>query len=188
MERIETWDDYFIQISQLISEKSRDPSTKCGAVIVDPDNQIVSTGFNGFPRGVKETTHCAGYTPKNDFLSLVEVFNNHKEALKHPKELLAERWEKRPEKYDWVEHAERNAIYAAARMGAATKGCKMYLNYNPECCTDCARAIIQAGIIEVIGPDIPFPGKGHGTGYTCTNSFTMFKEAGVKIRTFKQND
>lgn len=71
----------------------------------------------------------------------------------------------RPEKYKWVEHAERNAIYNAARSGGRTKGCTMYLNYAPECCADCVRAIIQSGIERLVGPNRDFPGKGAGTHY-----------------------
>ena len=54
----------------------------------------------------------------------------------------------RPGKYDWTEHAERNAIYNAARMGVALKGSTIYVTHVP--CTDCARAIIQVGIVRVV--------------------------------------
>ncbi len=53
----------------------------------------------------------------------------------------------RPEKYFWMEHAERNAIYTAARTGFTTVGCTMVITHPP--CMDCARAIVQAGIKEV---------------------------------------
>lgn len=54
----------------------------------------------------------------------------------------------RPAKYKWTEHAERNAIYNAASVGIPTEGCRMYLPWYP--CADCARAIIQASIYEII--------------------------------------
>lgn len=54
----------------------------------------------------------------------------------------------RPAKYKWTEHAERNAIYNAARIGVSVSGCTMYLPWYP--CMDCARAIIQSGISELI--------------------------------------
>jgi len=54
----------------------------------------------------------------------------------------------RPSKYDWTEHAERNAIYNAARTGVALKGCTIYVTHIP--CADCARAIIQVGIQRVV--------------------------------------
>jgi dCMP deaminase len=54
----------------------------------------------------------------------------------------------RPEKYLWIEHAERNAIYNAARAGTALENCTLYVELMP--CMDCARAIVQAGIREVV--------------------------------------
>jgi len=54
----------------------------------------------------------------------------------------------RPAKYLWMEHAERNAIYNAARCGTALEGCTIYIELMP--CMDCARAIVQAGIREVV--------------------------------------
>lgn len=59
-----------------------------------------------------------------------------------------ERWD-RPAKYDFIEHAERNAIYEAARYGVAIEGTTMYLVGGPPC-TDCARAVIQAGIDKLV--------------------------------------
>lgn len=58
-----------------------------------------------------------------------------------------ERWE-RPLKYSLIEHAERNAIYAAARLGIATAGTTLVCPWAA--CSDCARAIIQAGISELV--------------------------------------
>ena len=55
----------------------------------------------------------------------------------------------RPFKYDFIEHAERAAIYKAAATGAATAGATLYCPWFA--CTDCARAIISAGIKEVVG-------------------------------------
>lgn len=54
----------------------------------------------------------------------------------------------RPMKYKYFEHAERNAIYNAARFGAPVEGCTMYCLWPP--CSDCARAIIQAGIVKLV--------------------------------------
>ena len=46
------WDIYFLRMAKLVSERSKDPSTKCGAVIVDKDRRVLSTGYNGFAKGV----------------------------------------------------------------------------------------------------------------------------------------
>lgn len=63
----------------------------------------------------------------------------------------ADRYE-RPIKYDFFEHAERNAIYNACLTGTSLKGCTMYASHPP--CVDCARAIIQAGIKRVYTRDL----------------------------------
>ncbi len=56
----------------------------------------------------------------------------------------------RPEKYYWYEHSERNAIYSAAAHGIALKNSKAYVTGPP--CHDCARALVQSGIKEIIIP------------------------------------
>lgn len=48
------WDKHFIDMCRLHASLSKDPSSQVGAVIVTPDRQIVSAGFNGFPRGIKD--------------------------------------------------------------------------------------------------------------------------------------
>ncbi len=48
------WDNRFLSLAKTVASWSKDPSTGVGAVIVDKDNRIVSLGFNGFPRGVKD--------------------------------------------------------------------------------------------------------------------------------------
>jgi len=77
----------------------------------------------------------------------------------------------------WMEHAERNAIYAAARSGRSTQGATLASSYFP--CTDCARAIVQAGIRRLItlAPDPADPVWGASFG----PSETMLREAGVVI-------
>ena len=50
------WDLRFIDLARHISEWSKDPSTKVGCVIVGEDREIRSTGFNGFPRGIDDTS------------------------------------------------------------------------------------------------------------------------------------
>ena len=48
------WDDRFLKLAQHVSQWSKDPSTKVGAVIVRPDRTIASVGYNGFPRGMDD--------------------------------------------------------------------------------------------------------------------------------------
>lgn len=62
---------------------------------------------------------------------------------------VSERHE-RPTKYAWTEHAERNAIYNAARAGTALEGSRLLLASPIFVCAECARGIIQAGISQVV--------------------------------------
>ena len=49
------WDEYFMGMALLSSQRSKDPNTKVGACIVDADHKIVSNGYNGMPTGIDET-------------------------------------------------------------------------------------------------------------------------------------
>ena len=88
--------------------------------------------------------------------------------------------QERPEKYFWFSHAERNAVYLAARVGIPVEGCTMYTNGIP--CTDCAFAVIQAGITEVVvdgGWSNPERDK---WDETAKRTAVMFEERGIKLR------
>jgi len=85
----------------------------------------------------------------------------------------------RPKKYEYMEHAERNAIYNCARLGVSPMGCRLYTNSLP--CVPCARAIIQAGINEVILWS-PFEVDCIFDDYDHPVSREMFFEAGVTVR------
>jgi dCMP deaminase len=52
---LEKWDRRFLQLSQTVSQWSKDPSQGVGSVIVDPERRVVSLGFNGFPRGIQDS-------------------------------------------------------------------------------------------------------------------------------------
>lgn len=148
-----SWDTHYIGMAELVSKRSKDTSTKVGAVIVGPDNEVRSTGYNGFPRHVDD--------------SIPSRFD-------------------RPSKYLYTEHAERNAIYNAARVGVPLKGCRIYLNWEPCPCTDCTRAIIQSGIVEVLGPDRPYKGRGEGWKKDLSVSEGMMEEASIKTTIIKE--
>jgi dCMP deaminase len=57
---MDKWDERFLDMAELVASWSKDPSTKCGAVIVRPDKSVVSTGFNGFPRGCSDDDEVYG--------------------------------------------------------------------------------------------------------------------------------
>lgn len=52
----EKWDLRFLDLANHISNWSKDPSSKVGCVIVRPDNTIATTGYNGYPRGMNDST------------------------------------------------------------------------------------------------------------------------------------
>ena len=49
-----SWDEYFMGVAMLAARRSKDPSTQVGACIVSPDNIIISTGYNGMPKGCSD--------------------------------------------------------------------------------------------------------------------------------------
>lgn len=81
------------------------------------------------------------------------------------------------EKFFWFEHAERNAIFNAARAGVNLTGCRLYVNRFP--CADCGRAIIQSGISCVVCP--PIPENDGALDYSFQVSAIMLKEAGITV-------
>lgn len=87
-------------------------------------------------------------------------------------------YHKRPLKYKWTEHAERNAIYNAVRKGVSTMGCTMYLPWFP--CMDCARAIVQSGISDVVVIKPDFQDERWGDDFV--NAYTLFNSCNVKIK------
>jgi len=82
-----------------------------------------------------------------------------------------------PERLLWIEHAERNAIFAAARSGLATAGATLIATFHP--CADCARAIVQAGIatLYTLVPDFADPLW--GPAFRCSR--VILEEGGVRV-------
>ena len=110
-----SWDEYFMGIAMLAARRSKDPNTQVGACIVSPDNIIISTGYNGMPKGCTD----------DEF----------------PWERVGEQT-----KYPYVVHAELNAVLNA--NGRDLRGSRLYVALFP--CNECAKAIIQSGVKEVL--------------------------------------
>lgn len=115
-----SWNKYYIEIAKVVSTRSIDPTTKVGAVIVNPKNRIVSCGYNGFPTGMADQKLTLEKTPTK--------INESLEATKH----------------HFIVHAELNAILSSE---SKLEGCKIYTTLFP--CSECAKAIITSGIKEV---------------------------------------
>lgn len=105
------WDQHWLKIAQEVSKLSKDTSTKVGAVLVRDNNTKISTGYNGFVKGIEETT---------------------------------EKWQ-RPLKYQYVRHAEENAIVFAP---FDTNGSTIYITHQP--CHRCIGLLAQAGITRIV--------------------------------------
>lgn len=148
MLEIPDWDRYYLEICKVVAARSKDPNTQIGCVIIGPAREIRTTGYNSFPRGIRDDV---------------------------PERKV------RPTKYLWIEHAERNAICNAARCGTPLESCTIYVEIMP--CMDCARAIVQAGIREVVISAERM--KQYSSDY-YNEHFGMvevlFSEAGVKVR------
>lgn len=114
----------------------------------------------------------------NCFDKVVAIGANHFPNCVADNYTVKERWE-RPLKYSYVEHAERNAIYSAAKNGIKTQGLTMYCYWAA--CTDCARAIIQSGISRLVTHK-PIMDISHERWKdTIEIAFGMMREAGIKL-------
>jgi len=118
-----SWDEYFMKITRLVSERSTCLRRKVGAIIVK-DKRIISTGYNGAPRGL---AHCLDIGCLREKLGIPSG--------------------ERQELCRGV-HAEQNAIIQAASSGTSMEGATMYCTTAP--CATCAKMIINAGIKRLV--------------------------------------
>lgn len=125
------WDEYFMEIAQVVSKRSTCLRRSVGAVIVK-NKQILTTGYNGAPKGMD---HC-------------EVTGCLREQLKVPSGT-------RHELCRGI-HAEQNAVIQAAVNGVSTEGATLYCTHQP--CVVCTKILINAGIQRVVYAN-PYPDK-----------------------------
>ena len=122
------WDLYFYKIASAAASKSRCHSRQIGAVIIK-DHSVISTGYNGPPRGVP---HCKTEDGRPECPRHEQGFARGEGLHICP-----------------AVHAEANVIVNAARLGICTNGCTMYLTCEFPC-KWCMGMIINAGISEVV--------------------------------------
>ena len=118
-----TWDEYFLEIADLVSRRSTCLRRRVGAVLVR-DKRILATGYNGVPSKIR---HCS------------EV-GCMREKLKIPS----------GERHELCRglHAEQNAFLQAALHGTSVKDACLYSTTQP--CVICAKMVINAGIREIV--------------------------------------
>ncbi len=125
-----SWDEYFIKIAKLVASRSNCSSRQVGAVIVK-DKMIISTGYNGTPRGIKNCDEGG-----------CKRCGDKKQGKINSGEKLDE---------CVCVHAEENALLQAAYNGVSIKGGAMYTSLCP--CRFCTKHIINAGIKKVYYSD-----------------------------------
>jgi dCMP deaminase len=151
---ISNMDRQFMELSCEARRYSHDPHRRVGAVIVDQEGVVIATGANSPPSALN-----------------ISAAASLKAISEDPS------W-----KYFMLEHAERNAIHDAYKHCLSIVGTTMYVTLFP--CSDCARAIVAAGIARVVVP----------LGYGETErddkwakhyhySSIIFKSAGVQLDT-----
>lgn len=118
-----TWDEYFMEIVELIKTRSTCLRRQVGALIVK-DKRILATGYNGAPMGCK---HCTQIGCLRQELNIPSG-----------------------ERHELCRgiHAEQNAIIQAAYSGVSVKGGTLYVTTQP--CILCAKMIVNAGIKKIV--------------------------------------
>jgi len=117
------WDEYFLNIAKVVASRSNCIKRKVAAIIVK-DRRVISTGYNGTPRGAKNCNE--GGCPRCS--SMAQSGTSLEECV--------------------CCHGEENAITQAAYHGTSLKGATLYTTYAP--CLLCTKMIINSGIIEVV--------------------------------------
>lgn len=172
MKRI-SYDDYFFKIADAAASRSACLSRKLGAVIVK-DNSIISTGYNGPSRGIPHCDERQGPDGNDNYL--IAAF------LKEGKECdpnICPRYSLGYKSGQGLHlcpatHAEINAIADAARRGVSVLGSTLYLNWVIPC-SNCLKAIINAGIVEVVVRTL--------STYDPMSEF-LIRNSNLKIRVF----
>jgi dCMP deaminase len=116
-------DDYFLEIASVVAKRSTCLRNSVGAVIVR-DKQIISTGYNGVPKGMP---HC-------EDVGCIRIKENIPSGTRHETCRAC--------------HAEQNAIIQAALHGITTEGATLYCTHQP--CILCTKMMINSGIIRVV--------------------------------------
>ena len=119
-----SWDEYFMEITNIVGERGTCDRGRCGA-IVTKNNRTLATGYAGSPQGMP---HCddAGH----------EIHEVIEDDGTHSKHCIR------------TTHAEQNAICQAARMGISIDGGTLYCKMEP--CYTCAKMIVNCGIKRVV--------------------------------------
>lgn len=158
-EKMNRWDNHFLQLCIDHARMSKDTSTKVGAVIVGPDGELRSAGFNGFPRGIEDSE---------------ERLNNREEKL----QLVVHA------EMNAVLAAARVGIpmKGCTLYVAAMSGDKIW---GGAPCVRCTVEIIQAGISEIV--TYPLEGVPDRWLDSIVKAQSLLKEVGIGYREVPKN-
>lgn len=121
-----SWDEMFMKIAFILTERSSCLNSQIGAVLVTEDNDVISTGYNGSPINLPNCTDLGICARKQD-----PFYESGKNL--HLCNAV---------------HAEINALLLAAKNGHQTRKAKLYCTHQP--CKECAKQIVNAGISRVL--------------------------------------
>lgn len=118
-----SYDEYFMEMAHVVSKRSTCLRRKVGAILVK-DKHILSTGYNGAPKGLKHCSEVGCLREKLDIPS--------------------------GERHELCRglHAEQNAIIQSAVFGVSIKDSTLYCTNTP--CIVCVKMLINAGVREII--------------------------------------
>jgi dCMP deaminase len=125
------WDHYFMNIADQVKMRCNCMSAKKAAIIVR-DKMILSTGYNGSPKGIKHCSKGGCQRCTSRHLGTIKSGSYSEPCI--------------------CCHSEENAIVQAAYNGTSTKDATIYTTFTP--CTMCAKMIINAGITRVVSKTI----------------------------------
>ncbi len=144
---VESWDEYFYNVCRQVARNSKCLSRRIGAVLVW-DKGIISTGYNGPPRGIPRCDKRWKLDP--------EFADKYLPMVDDPNDLIGKcpRYPIGFKSGQGLEicpagHAERNALINAARKGIQTKGTTLYMSCGIPC-SACMVEIINAGVKEIV--------------------------------------
>jgi dCMP deaminase len=170
------WDKYFYTICKAVSSNSKCFSRQIGAILVK-DKSIISTGYNGPPRGIP--TCDKRYKLDNNLRQMfiekgIDINNDSLFKGKCPRRILGY-GSGEGLQYCVAGHAERNCLINAGRNGISTKYTKMYMTCSIPC-SPCLVEIINAGVEEIIVSEL---------NYYDVSAKYLIEQSELTVRKFK---
>jgi dCMP deaminase len=162
----------YLMMLPIIASSSHSRRRQVGAILT-LNGRIVSTGYNGMPKGMEndceweQFDRSLGYDSQDEHDEMMESMTSE-ERKKAWKPILTTKRE--------VIHAEANAILFSAREGRRTDGCTLYVSLSP--CVECAKMIIQAGIVRVV----------YQEAYRDTSGLSLLLNANIEIEHAEKED